>query len=189
MSDLAELYERSIEEFDKRVQAIDDDKWNAQTACSDWDVRTLVNHIVYENVWVPPLLDGKTIAEVGDAFEGDLLGDDPKEAWRRSAKGAIEAVAAPGVKDRTVHVSFGDIPGELYVGQVLSDNVIHAWDLAQGIGADLTLDPELVDYVYDFLTPQAEIYRSSGAFANVIDVPEDADKQTRLLAMTGRRAL
>jgi uncharacterized protein (TIGR03086 family) len=189
MSDLVALYERALDEFGKRVEAIGDDQWGASTACSDWDVKTLVNHIVYENVWVPPLLAGKTIAEVGDVFEGDLLGDEPKEAWRRTAREALEAVRAPGVSERTVHVSFGDIPGEMYVGQVLADHVIHAWDLAQGIGADTALDAELVDYVHGFLAPQAQGYRAAGAFADEVEVPENADKQTQLLAMTGRRAL
>ena len=41
---------------------------------ADWNVRQLVNHLVYENL-DGPADGGSTIAEVGDRYEGDLLGD------------------------------------------------------------------------------------------------------------------
>ena len=188
MTETARFFERAVEEFDRRVQAVSDDQWSSSTPCSDWDVRTLVNHLVNEDKWVPPLLDGKTIEEVGDAFDGDLLGNDPKSAWKSAAAEAVEASNREGVHERTVHLSFGDFPGHMYISQVLSDHVIHAWDLARGIGADDRLDPELVDFVYAFLEPQAEAWRSGGAFAEAVEVAPDADRQTQLLALTGRRA-
>jgi len=36
-----------------------------------------VNHLAGEDLWAPPLLAGSTIAEVGDRFEGDVLGAEP----------------------------------------------------------------------------------------------------------------
>jgi uncharacterized protein (TIGR03086 family) len=84
-SDVRKLHERAIRSFGARVQQIKDDQWDAATPCSEWDVRALLNHIVGENRWMPPLLEGRTIEEVGDRFEGDLLGDDPKHAWEDSA--------------------------------------------------------------------------------------------------------
>lgn len=85
--DVGDLHRRSIEEFGKRIEAVGDDQWELPTPCSDWDVRTLVNHIVAENLWTPPLMEGQTIADVGDRFDGDVLGADPKRAWRDSATG------------------------------------------------------------------------------------------------------
>src|SRR5690242_16340231 len=63
MSDQVDLYKRAMAEFDRRVQAIQPSQWGSQTACSEWDVRALVRHLVYENVWVPPLFEGETIAQ------------------------------------------------------------------------------------------------------------------------------
>ncbi|MDQ3957887.1 MAG: TIGR03086 family metal-binding protein, partial [Actinomycetota bacterium] len=178
MSDVVELYRRGLEEFGKRLHAVKDDQWSAPTPCSEWSVRDLANHVIGENRWVPPLMEGKTIQDVGDALEGDLLGDDPASAWDMAAKEALAAMEEPGALDRTVHLSFGDVPGRVYLGQLLIDHAIHSWDLARAIGAGEDLDHGLVRFAYDELTPQVEEWRQGGAFADRVDVPEDADLQT-----------
>jgi uncharacterized protein (TIGR03086 family) len=188
MSELMSLFGRAVAEFDARVQAVTDDQWDAPTPDVEWDVRTLVNHVTGEDLWAPPLLDGMTIAEVGDRFDGDVLGDDPKATWVAAVAGAQAAVGQDGALDRTVHVSFGDIPGADYVSQLVSDHVIHSWDLARAIGADERLDPELVEWVHGYLEPQAEAWRNAGAFGPKLEVAPGADLQTRLLALTGRQA-
>jgi uncharacterized protein (TIGR03086 family) len=68
------------------------------------------------------------------------------------------------------------------------DLAVHAWDLARGIGADKRLDEELTREVLAFIEPQAEQLASTGMFAPPVAVGEDADTQTRLLALLGRRA-
>ena len=105
MADLAQLHRRGAAEFTRRVDAIRDDQWHLPTPCAEWDVRALVNHVTAENLWVPPLLAGRTGPEVGDRFEGDVLGDDPRAAWQASMDAALEAVESPGALDRTVDLS------------------------------------------------------------------------------------
>lgn len=187
MADVARLFGRAVDQFAERVSAVGD-RWSAPTPDTEWDVRALVNHVLVEDLWVPPLLAGMTIAEVGDRFDGDQLGDDPESAWTSAAPAAVSAVGEEGALARTVHVSFGDIPGEEYVSQLVCDHLIHGWDLARAVGADETMDGELLDFVYGFLAPQAEAWRAGGAFGPRIDVPAGADRQTELLALTGRRA-
>ena len=188
MSTLADLFARSVEEFGSRVQLIEEDQWDNPTPCSDWSVRDLVNHLVYEDVWAPPLFEGSTIEEIGDRFEGDLLGDAPLKAWEEAAAGAVAAARAPGALERTVHLSFGDTPGSEYLSQLLNDHVIHAWDLARGIGADDGLDPELVELLLEKMEPAEDMLKSSGAFGGRVEAPADADPQTKLLAVMGREA-
>src|SRR6266511_4232982 len=127
-TDVRKLHQRAIESFGARVHAIRDGQWDARTPCEEWDVRTLVNHLVSENRWMPPLLAGVAIAEVGDRFESDLPGDDGKAAWDESAAEAVAAVNDQGAMERIVHLSFGDFPGQEYTMQVFSDLVVHGWD-------------------------------------------------------------
>jgi len=186
MADLTDLYERASERFGDKVRSIRADQWTNPTPCTEWDVRALMNHIVGENLWVPPLLAGKTIAEVGSAFDGDVLGDDPLAAWRDSAAAAVTAVRSPGAMQATTHLSFGDTPGSEYTQQLFTDLAIHGWDLARGIGADDTIDPEFVEVLYADLAPQEESLKASGLFGGKVVPPEGADQQTKLLAILGR---
>jgi uncharacterized protein (TIGR03086 family) len=186
--DIPAMFGRGIAEFDARVQQIGDHQWQAATPDDDWCVRDLVNHLVGEDLWVPPLLAGSTIAEVGDRFDGDVLGSDPKAAWTAASAEAVHAVGADGAMDRIVHLSFGDFPGGEYTLQLFADHLIHAWDLARAIGADEHLDEELVASCTTWFEATEEAYRSAGAIAARPPVPDDADAQTLLLARWGRRA-
>jgi uncharacterized protein (TIGR03086 family) len=183
-----ELHRRAVEGFGDRIRAVRDDQWSSSTPCDDWDVRALVNHIVAENLWTPPLMRGGTIDDVGDRFDGDVLGDDPKSAWGESSKEAIASVNEDGAMERTVHLSFGDFPGSEYAMQLLADHVIHAWDLARGTGGDDKLDPELVEACTEWFKSVEDAYRSAGAIGPRPEMPAGADPQTTLLAMFGRKA-
>jgi uncharacterized protein (TIGR03086 family) len=185
-NELPDLHRRALDRFGANVRQVRDDQWDSPTPCADWDVRTLVNHVVNENRWTPPLLEGQTIAEVGDRFDGDLLGDDPKHAWDDSAQEAAAAVQADGALDRTVHLSFGDAPGSEYVWQLFADILVHGWDLASAIGADVRLDADLVEACARWFAGVEEDYRSAGAIGPRPEVADDADAQTRLLAAFGR---
>jgi len=187
-ADQADLHRRAVEEFGTRVRAVADDQWELPTPCSDWSVRQLVNHLVYENRWTVPLMNGRAIVEVGDRFEGDLLGDQPKQAWDESSAEAVEAVGADGALDRNVDLSSGPTPATEYVSQLFADHLIHAWDLARAVGADERLDPELVDACAAWFASMEDLYRSIGAIGPRAGTPPGADAQTILLAAFGRTA-
>src|SRR5689334_23031630 len=134
-----EMHRRTVDWWTSRLAAVSDDQWDAPTPCDDWDVRALVNHVTGEDLWTAPLLEGRTIEEVGDRFDGDLLGDSPVAAAQAAASEAAAAVAdlLPGCE--TVHLSYGDERPEEYVWQLCADHLIHGWDLAAAIGADTTM--------------------------------------------------
>jgi uncharacterized protein (TIGR03086 family) len=188
MTGLLEQHARAVAEFGSRVHAVRPDQWDASTPCPDWDVRALVNHLVNEQLWVPPLMGGATVADVGDALDGDVLGDDPAAAWDAAAAAATAALNADGALDRVVHLSFADVTGDVYAWQLIGDLAIHAWDLARGIGADDTIDADLAADVIVKLTPDVATYAEFGLFAAPLPVADDAGPQARLLALTGRQA-
>ena len=185
--DVREFHRRAAEAFGARVVAVGDDQWRLPTPCTEWDVRDLVHHLVHENRWTAPLMGGATLEEVGDRFEGDLLGQDPKTAWQDSMDEAVKAVREVPM-NRAVHLSYGEVPARHYAFELASDHLIHAWDLARAIGADESLDPDLVELVYERMKPREHALKASGLFGERIDPPRDADHQTRLLALYGRVA-
>lgn len=179
-------FAEALAEFDRRVRLVAPAQWTAPTPCTDWSVRDLVNHLTAEQLWVPELLMGSTIAEVGTRFDGDVLGADPVAAWSAAATAAREAFAAPGATGLTVHLSYGDVPARDYLDQLTADAVVHTWDLAEGIGRDTRLPADLVDFALGEFGGYGDL-SGSGLFDPPLDVPADAGPQTRLLALTGRR--
>ena len=169
-----------------KVHAVGSGQWTHDTPCTEWDVRALVSHVVYENLWIPDLLAGKTVAEVGDRYEGDQLGDDPIAVWDRASEAAVAAVSADGAMTATTHLSYGDVPGADYVREVFTDLAVHGWDLARAIGVDDTIDPAWAQSIYDELAPKEAELKASGLWGDTIVPPPDADIQTKLLAVMGR---
>jgi len=186
--DIPAMFGRAVVEFGARVRQIGDHQWQAPTPDGDWTVRDLVNHVVAEDLWAPPLLAGSTIAEVGDRFDGDVLGGEPRAAWAAASAAAVRAVGQDGAMDRIVHLSFGDVPGREYTLQLFADHLIHAWDLARAIGADERLDEHLVASCASWFGAVEDAYRGAGAIAARPPVADGADAQTVLLACFGRRA-
>ena len=182
------MFLRSVEEFDARVQTVTRDHMDKPTPCSDWNVHDLLNHVVNEDRWVKPLLEGKTIEEVGNSLDGDLLGDDAQLAWKHASEEAKTAAQESGATERIVHLSFGDFSGGDYLDQVTADHLIHGWDLAMGAGCNVNLDNELMEHVFAWATPIEDVLKGSGSYGEKIEPPDDADLQTRLLAVFGRRA-
>jgi uncharacterized protein (TIGR03086 family) len=183
--DVTELHRRTVAEFTSRLGEVGE-RWDASTPCSDWNVRDLVNHVVGEDLWTVPLMGGQTVDDVGDRFDGDVLGDDPVVTGRTAAQAAIDATAEAVAAGRTVHLSFGHFPAAEYAYQLAADHLIHAWDLAAGIRADRRLDPELVDAVAEWFTRWEDAFRQAGAIGEPPPGDPPSDPQGRLLYAMGR---
>ncbi|WP_327011344.1 TIGR03086 family metal-binding protein [Dactylosporangium sp. NBC_01737] len=184
--DVTDLYRTAADAFAGRVRLIGG-RWDAPTPCAGWDVRALVHHIVEEDLWTPPLYAGRTVDDVGDSFAGDLLGPDPLAAFTVAARDAAAAVAGSGAMERTVHLSFGDVPGTEYAMQLAADHLVHAWDLGRALGADPDLDPAAVGAVRAWFEGTEDAYRQAGMIGPRGTVPDGAGPLRELLAMFGRQ--
>lgn len=185
--DLINLHRRTVDEFLDRVAAVAAHHWERPTPCADWTVRELVNHVVGEDRWTPPLLAGRTIADLGDRLDGDLLGADPNAAARAAADEATASVAERLPAGGAVHLSYGDEDMGEYVRQLAADHLIHAWDLAVATDGERRLDAELVGDVADWFTDREALYRAGGVIGERQPLGDAAgDRQAELLSAFGR---
>lgn len=184
--DLLDAHGQAMAVFDRAVRAVEPSDWDAPTPCTDWSVRDLVHHLVSEQLWVPDLLAGRTIAEVGDRYDGDVLGSDPAGVWASSSSAARAAWLAPGATERTVHLSYGDEAATEYGWQMTTDLAVHGWDLATALGRDAGLPGELAESLLSYVEPQVSAWSGTGMFAGAVPVPEDATAATRLVGLLGR---
>jgi uncharacterized protein (TIGR03086 family) len=183
------------EALNRVVAQIRDDQWSMMLPPSfatrqidhPPNLREIINYHAYDDAWVPDMLAGRTMEEAGrDKFDGDVLGDDPKASF--AAIVALACAAARNLEDltRTVHCSFGDYEARAYLWQANMFRGLRAHDIARVIGVDPALPDELVQGVWDEVTPQAEEWRSIGVFPAAVPVPDDAPLLDRLLGITGR---
>jgi uncharacterized protein (TIGR03086 family) len=178
------------------VEQITDEQWGMQMPASFArsgepdnipSLRTIIAYHAFDDAWVPDMLTGQTIDEVGKTkFEGDLLGTDPKPAFALIVDKACAAAEQVTDLDRIVHCSFGDFSTREYFWQINMFRGLRAWDIAKVIGVDPTLPDELVQGLWDELSPVADSYRQYGVFPAAIPVPDDAPLMQRLLGLTGR---
>ena len=183
--ELDTLHERTVAEWTRLVESVDEVEWQQPTPCSEWSVRDLVNHVVGEDLWTAPLLQGSTIEEVGDRFDGDLLGDDPVARARAAAAEAVAAVADRLPHGGTVHLSYGEEQLDEYVYQLAADHLVHGWDLAAATRTDGAFDPEVVGAIAGWYAEREELYRSAGA-VGARPAESGNDALSQLIAAFGR---
>lgn len=178
------------------VEQIRDDQWTMTMPPSfrikdpnrTITLREVIAYHAYDDSWVPDMVAGRTMDEVGkDRFPADPLGDDPKASFARIVAAATRAVHELDDLDRVVHTSFGDFPAREYLWQINQFRGLRSHDIAEVIGIDSTLPPALVQGVWDEVSPHAEEWRAIGVFGPRVDVPDDAPLQDRLLGLTGRQ--
>jgi uncharacterized protein (TIGR03086 family) len=180
--DWLDLQIRAHLEFGRRLEAVTD--WHAETPDTEWDVSDLARHVIREQQWVPLLLAGKTIDEVGDDLE-PLNDDDLTGEWKKWSRIATEAWESASFED-SVQLSYDTVKMKDYLKEQVSDVTIHSWDMARATHSDEHLDDELVEATWTIFEPQRETLAATGLYHDPVDLDADAPLQLRLLAITGR---
>jgi uncharacterized protein (TIGR03086 family) len=175
------------------VGQVGPEQWNNPTPCAEWNVRTLVGHLIAGRHGYCGLLEGAPASKVRSmlAQQSEATGTDPVAACKGAVRSVRAAFTEPGALERTVHHRIGDIPGSELLALLIGDSVVHSWDLATGIGVSPGLDEQLVEYVYGIYAPMAQsgaIYANGWFAAPTTPLPEDATPLERLLHLTGRNA-
>lgn len=179
-----EQMQNAFDHFKDLVDRVPGDAWDNRTPCADWTVRELVNHLTAEHLWAPHLLGGETMEQVGDEYDGDVVGDDPAAAWDSAQMKSREAWAE-AAEDTPVHLSFGTTTAGEYAEQMLLDLTVHAWDLARG--AEIEEGALVADSVVHVLH-YARAHELGGKAPFGPEVNTDSgDPQEQLVALLGRR--
>jgi uncharacterized protein (TIGR03086 family) len=169
------------------VERVSAGQWSASTPCSEWDVTALVDHLIDEQVWVPPLMEGHDLATSGsivDSVKRSLDGD-RAAAWDAAALASSRAFGEPGALERQVALSRGATPATEYLGEMIIDVVVHAWDLGTAIGYTDPLPDDLVQFALTGIEAAGDL-SATGMFHVAVPVPDDAPAEDKLIALTGR---
>jgi uncharacterized protein (TIGR03086 family) len=161
------------------LHGIGDDDLSKQTACKEFDVSSLTDHLM------------NSITVIGGAAEATLPERDKSDSVERqvvlAARPALDAWRRRGL-DGMVAFGGNEAPAKVMVGVLSLEFLVHAWDYAAAVGREVNAPDSLSDYVMGLaghiITPEG---RENAGFDDPIEVGDDAGSLERLLAFTGRR--
>jgi len=158
------------------------DSWEAPSPVDDWLARDVVRHLVE---WFPDFLEhgaGVVLAP------GPSVDDDPAGAWQHLYDQVLILLEEPATADKVLsNPHIGEMPLLQAVSQFCTADVFqHSWDLAKATGQDATLDPDRCAAMLAGAEPYEDAMRQSGQYGPRVEVPEDADAQTKFIAFIGR---
>jgi uncharacterized protein (TIGR03086 family) len=168
--------------FGALVAGVPADRWDAPSPVPDWKARDVVRHLVE---WFPEFLEhGAGVV----LTPGPSVDEDPVGAWQHFHDQVLGLLEDPATADKVLsNPHIGDVPLPQAVSQFFTGDVFqHTWDLARATGQDSTLDPERCAMMLAGAEPYEDAMRQSGQYGPRVEVPEDADVQTKFIAFLGR---
>jgi uncharacterized protein (TIGR03086 family) len=178
----AEQLDAIIPMLEAIVAHITDDQLNRSTACANFTVAGVLEHMI----------GGATAFAAGFRGEPAPPADaggpaDPVGGVGRALTDLIDAMHSPGALDRTIAAPFGDVPGEAFARFVVLDGLVHGWDIATAIGLPYEPPDALVAAVDGFAREAIlPTMREAEMFAAPADAPAIATPIEQLVAFTGR---
>jgi uncharacterized protein (TIGR03086 family) len=168
--------------FGDVVAGVRADQWDDPSPVEEWAARDVVRHLVE---WFPSFLAAGSDVHLpaGPSVDGD-----PAGAWDHLQREVQAILDDPASADRVLsNRHIGDVALPQAVSQFFTGDVfMHTWDLARATGQDDTLDPEVCAAMLAGMEPIEDAMRGSGQYGARVDVPDDADVQTRMLGFIGR---
>ena len=180
-SDLpAERHRQVGQQFTDRVRGTR--SWNAPSPVASWVARDIVRHLTQ---WLPGFLSAGAAIELPS---GPSVDDDPVAAWLIHCAAVQELLDDPATADQVLaNPHTGALALDRAIDQFYTSDVfMHTWDLARATGQDDRLDRGFCAQLLAGMEQMEEVIRSSGQYGARVEVPHDADPQTRLLGFIGR---
>jgi uncharacterized protein (TIGR03086 family) len=168
------------------IAALRPDELARPTPNEGWDVRAMLNHMIYVNKNFAFAVSGEGSRPTPDA---DHVGGDPASSYRATAASALAAWRRPGSLEGTVTMGSGESPAHLACGAHFVDALQHVWDLSKATGRPYPLDPALCEAGFEIsrirVTPDR---RGPGKpYGPEVACAADAPLQDRLAAFLGRQ--
>lgn len=168
------------------IRALPDEQLANPTPCAEYDVKSLVNHLLHVAVQFQNLAAKK---DSDFTVTPDYIAADPtwRDRFATETNRLAAAWSAPGAEEGTTGAM--NMPARTVGSLALLDLTVHAWDLARATDQEYRLnaatDPVL-DQVAATVGEMAPTARAMGMFATPVQVPDTASRFDRLLAETGR---
>jgi uncharacterized protein (TIGR03086 family) len=159
---------------------------DTKTTCTDWDLRTLLNHTI---LWTAYSAErrayGESVAE--DLMSKDFTAEPGyAEAYQAQIDEAVQAWSRPQAWEGDRNVMGSATPAADIAAMLIMEMVLHGWDVAKATGQEYHCADELAQAILGTIQAQGELFRQYQGFTAIVPVPDDAPVFDRALALSGR---
>jgi uncharacterized protein (TIGR03086 family) len=132
------LLARAVEQTRAIISRIRPDQETLPTPCTDWDVRSLVNHTVFDTQNFTAAVSGGE----RPSSDADLIGTNWTDAYNTASDQLLAAWRQRGTAG-ALQLGRGEVAATWASGMHLFSQTVHGWDLASATGQSTDLDPEV----------------------------------------------
>lgn len=172
------IYLDAADRFSDVVAATTD--WSAASPCEGWTAADVVDHVIDTQ---------RDFLARHEIDAGPRPSGPPAQAWAAHLAAVRPLAIDPAIAVR----EFDGVFGRTTIGATLDafygfDLVVHGWDLGASNGRPTTFTQTDMDAMEAAFEGFGDHAYDDGVFWAPVEVAQDADRQTRLLARMGRRA-
>ena len=180
---IQELMMPAAETVAAMLRGVDSARLDRPTPCQDWDLHELVHHVL-----------GTTtgLAKIGrkeDLGTNPWAGPEVTDDWNIVLADRFEVLAAAWSEDDAWagSVQLGsEMPASAIGDMAYAEILLHGWDLARALGAELSATPEMAAALRRTVAETAELGREMDAYGPEVAVADDASDLDHALAAAGR---
>ncbi len=156
----------------------------ASTPCKDFTVHDLLNHVAGGGHMVSAIFAGEAPRRDVD-WMSEAGG--PVAGWEATRDAMRAAFSDDNLTSTKPAPTGGEAPGINFASLIVADHLVHAWDLAQAIGAEVSPSEATVSLAGAAMRPLITPGRRGGdAFEDEKPAPADATTLQQLIAYSGR---
>ncbi|MEV6910544.1 TIGR03086 family metal-binding protein [Amycolatopsis sp. NPDC051071] len=187
MPEHAALIAPAAAEFAAILRGIGETGLTARTPCAEYDVRALLNHLLYWGPWLEAAGRKAAPPEVpsGEA-EAGLVGADWPAVLEKQTARLVDIFGKPEAWQGMTALGTAKLPAAIVGDMVLGEFVFHGWDLAMATGRSLAVTPEAAEAVHTSAAAMGEQARSMKVYGEEVAVAEGATTFERALGVSGR---
>jgi len=184
------LYARATEQAAALIATVRPEQLDGPTPCAEFDVRTLLGHMVGGTLRIAVVGEGGDGMAVHPFVEG-VRDEEWTAAYDEVRVRVLKAWESDERMEAPVRVPWGEVPGRAALSGYVMELVTHTWDLAESLGHPLPLDPEPAEFALATARRVLPDPRRDAdtPFADAVPAPEGADGHGRLAAWLGRQPL
>lgn len=184
------IFLAGLDAFGAVVDDVAPDDWDQPSPCADWTALDVLGHLGTSIGFGVSVLRGEQPTWPEATRPADLVDADPSTYWA-----AIAAEARDALVGADLDLEMDTPMGRRTVADRLAfpaiDLYVHAWDIGQAAGVDVTIPDHAIEFAHRYLDPfPDEMMRGpDGSFGPEVEAPEAATPTEQFIAWTGRSPL